>query len=68
MTVFSTPSHSYISGLVLGIAMAHGVDLTVLSDDDGNYMNRFELKDALLPDNVRVFINVEPPVQKADTQ
>ena len=60
---FESAEHALIAGMVLGVAMKHGVDLTPVPDNEGNYTNRFEVHDEGFPEGVKVFVNVEPPVK-----
>jgi hypothetical protein len=63
MPNFESADHALIAGMVMGLAWKHGIDLQPVMNTDG-YTPRYELKDDNLPEGVRVFINVEPPVTK----
>jgi len=59
---FESLDHSLVAGMVMGLGMRYGLNLKPVIDDDGNYTDRFEVCDNALPDNMHVFITVEPPV------
>lgn len=63
MANFESDDHALIAGMVMGLAAKHGLTLEPVINTDG-YTRRFEVKDDELPEKVRVFITVEPPVVK----
>jgi hypothetical protein len=60
---FDSPDHALISGMVMGLAWKHGLELTPIIDEDSNYTPRYEVGGLDLPEGVHVFINVEAPTK-----
>ena len=56
-----SPEHALRCGWVWGIAMAHGVDLNPILDDEDNYTDSFTLKSDRLPPGVTITLVVQPP-------
>jgi len=62
---FESPEHALITGMVLGLALKHDLDITPVTNEDG-YTSLFEIRDSDggFPEGVKVFIRVEPPVRE----
>lgn len=56
------PLHAYVSGMVLGLAKKHGLDVEPVLTPYGDYTSRFEVKSPEFPANVRIFLNIEEPL------
>lgn len=54
--------HALVAGMVVGLAIKHGIDLRPVVDEAGNYTAEALLVVPDLPDNVTVRLIIEPPV------
>jgi hypothetical protein len=60
---FEDDGHALVTGMVMGAAMRHGIELEPVIDADQNYTTRFRLRDDAFDQmGVKIFIVVEPPV------
>ncbi len=42
---FEGPDHAFRGGLLIGLLMKHGIDVTPEVDENGNYLNRIKILD-----------------------
>lgn len=61
---FENPDHALIAGMILGVARNHDLTLIPCYDGEGNYTDRFEVRDPGLSAMFKVFITVEPPEKR----
>jgi hypothetical protein len=59
--LFESDRHALYCGWIAGIAMKHGFDMSIVTDEDGNYTDRFVLR---LKPYATITVVVPPPPEE----
>jgi hypothetical protein len=57
---FADDVHALVGGMLWGLLMRHGVDVSPVRDEDGDYTPQYEIKDESFPGG-RVILTLENP-------
>lgn len=62
---YQSDDHVLFAGMLLGLAWRHRLPVSIVTDDDGDYLPQWTLDMPGLPNGVKLTVHVPPP--PADT-